>query len=108
MSTRKYFAIITDVGQSKIAQAVAGGQKLNITTFLVGDGNGEYYVPTSDMTAIKNEVWRGTISKADVVQDAQKILRITTVIPAEVSGFIVREIALLDERLRNVTQVSSS
>ena len=97
MSTRKYFAIITDVGQSKIAQAVAGGQKLNITTFLVGDGNGEYYVPTSDMTAIKNEVWRGTISKADVVQDAQKILRITTVIPAEVSGFIVREIALLDE-----------
>lgn len=97
MSTRKYFAIMTDVGQSKIAQAVAGGQKLNITTFLVGDGNGEYYVPTSDMTAIKNEVWRGTISKADVVQDAQKILRITTVIPAEVSGFIVREIALLDE-----------
>ena len=97
MSTRKYFAIITDVGQSKIAQAVAGGQKLNITTFLVGDGNGEYYVPTSDMTTNKNEVWRGTISKADVVQDAQKILRITTVIPAEVSGFIVREIALLDE-----------
>ncbi|NDO45478.1 phage tail protein [Clostridium sp. MD294] len=97
MSTRKYFAILTDVGQSKIAEAVAGGQKLNITTFLVGDGNGEYYVPTSDMTAIKNEVWRGTISKADVVQDAQKILRITTVIPAEVSGFIVREIALLDE-----------
>ncbi len=97
MSTKKYFAIITDVGQSKIAEAVAGGQKLNVTTFLVGDGNGEYYVPTSDMTAIKNEVWRGTISKADVVQDAQKILRITTVIPAEVSGFIVREIALLDE-----------
>ncbi len=97
MSTKKYFAIITDVGQSKIAEAMAGGQKLNVTTFLVGDGNGEYYVPTSDMTAIKNEVWRGTISKADVVQDAQKILRITTVIPAEVSGFIVREIALLDE-----------
>ena len=97
MSTRKYFAIVTDVGQSKIAQAVAGGQKLNITTFLVGDSNGEYYIPTSDMTAIKNEVWRGTISEADVVQDAQKLLRITTVIPAEVSGFIVREIGLLDE-----------
>ncbi len=97
MSTRKYFAIITDVGQSKIAEAVAGGQKLNVTTFLAGDGNGEYYVPTSDMTAIKNEVWRGTISEADVVQDAQKILRITTVIPAEVSSFIVREIGLLDE-----------
>ncbi len=97
MSTRKYFAIMTDVGQSKIAQAVAGGQKLNITTFLVGDGNGEYYIPTSDMTAIKNEVWRGTISEADVVQDAQKLLRITTTIPAEVSGFIVREVGLLDE-----------
>lgn len=97
MSTRKYFAIMTDVGQSKIAQAVAGGQKLNITTFLVGDSNGEYYIPTSDMTAIKNEVWRGTISEADVVQDAQKLLRITTVIPSEVSGFVVREVGLLDE-----------
>ena len=97
MSTRKYFAIMTDVGQSKIAQAVAGGQKLNITTFLVGDANGEYYIPTSDMTAIKNEVWRGTISEADVVQDAQKLLRITTTIPAEVSGFIVREVGLLDD-----------
>ena len=97
MSTRKYFAILTDVGQSKIAEAVAGGQKLNITTFLAGDGNGEYYIPTSDMTTIKNEVWRGSISKTEIVQDAQKILRVTTVIPAEVSGFIVREIGLLDE-----------
>ena len=69
MSTRKYFTIVTDVGQSKIAEAVAGGQKLNITTFLAGDGNGEYYIPTSDMTAIKNEVWRGSISKTEIVQE---------------------------------------
>ncbi len=97
MATRKYFTVVTDIGQSKIAEAVAGGQKLNITTFVVGDGNGSYYTPTSDMTSIKQEVWRGTISEADMIQDTQKILRITTVIPAEVSGFVVREMGLLDE-----------
>lgn len=97
MSERKYFTVVTDKGQSKIAQAVAGGQKLNITTFVVGDANGQYYTPTSDMTAIKNEVWRGTISKMEILQDAQKLLRITTVIPAEVSGFVIREMGLLDE-----------
>ena len=97
MAERKYFTIITDKGQIKIANAVASGQKLNITSFVVGDGNGTYYTPTSDMTAIKNEVWRGTISKTEILQDAQKLLRITTVIPAEVSGFVVREIGLIDE-----------
>ena len=97
MATRKYFTVVTDIGQSKIAEAVAGGQKLNITTFVVGDGNGSYYTPTSDMTSIKQEVWRGTISEADMIQDVQKILRITTVIPVEVSGFVVREMGLLDE-----------
>ena len=97
MAERKYFTIITDKGQIKIANAMVYGQKLNISTVVVGDGNGTYYVPTSDMTSIKNEVWRGTISKTEILQDAQKIIRITTVIPAEVSGFVVREIGLLDE-----------
>ena len=97
MAEKKYFAIVTEIGQGKIADAIAGGEKPNITTFVVGDGNGQYYAPTSDMNAIKNEVWRGTVSSVDVLQDAQKILRITTVIPAEVSGFVVREMGLLDE-----------
>lgn len=97
MAERKYFTIVTNKGQIKIANAMVYGQKLNISTVVVGDGNGTYYVPTSDMTSIKNEVWRGTISKTEILQDAQKIIRITTVIPAEVSGFVVREIGLLDE-----------
>lgn len=97
MAERKYFTIVTGKGQIKIANAMVYGQKLNISTVVVGDGNGTYYVPTSDMTSIKNEVWRGTISKTEILQDAQKIIRITTVIPAEVSGFVVREIGLLDE-----------
>ena len=97
MAERKYFTIVTNKGQIKIANAMVYGQTLNISTVVVGDGNGTYYVPTSDMASIKNEVWRGTISKTEILQDAQKIIRITTVIPAEVSGFVVREIGLLDE-----------
>ncbi len=72
MAERKYFTIITDKGQIKIANAMVYGQKLNISTVVVGDGNGTYYVPTSDMTSIKNEVWRGTISKTEILQDAKR------------------------------------
>lgn len=97
MSERKYFAILTDIGQQKVSAFASGGEKVNITAFVVGDANGEYYTPTTDMTAIKNEVWRGVVSNADVVKDAQKVMRVSTVIPAEVNGFIVREMGLYDE-----------
>ena len=97
MSERKYFAILTDIGQQKVSAFASGGGKVNISAFIVGDANGEYYTPTTDMTAIKNEVWRGVVSNADVVKDAQKVMRVSTVIPAEVNGFIVREMGLYDE-----------
>ena len=97
MVERKYFAILTDIGQQKVSAFASGGEKVNITAFVVGDANGEYYTPTTDMTAIKNEVWRGVVSSADVVKDAQKVMRVSTVIPAEVNGFIVREMGLYDE-----------
>ncbi|MEY8322196.1 phage tail protein [Lachnospiraceae bacterium 46-61] len=97
MSERKYFAILTDIGQQKVSAFASGGEKVNITAFVVGDANGEYYTPTTDMTEIKNEVWRGVVSNADVVKDAQNVMRVSTVIPAEVNGFIVREMGLYDE-----------
>ena len=97
MAERKYFAILTDIGQQKVAAFASGGEKVNITAFVVGDANGEYYTPTTDMTEIKNEVWRGVVSNTDVVKDTQNVIRVSTVIPAEVNGFIVREMGLYDE-----------
>jgi len=97
MAERKYFAILTDIGQQKVAAFASRGEKVNITAFVVGDANGEYYTPTTDMTAIKNEVWRGVVSNTDVVKDAQKVIRVSTVISADVNGFIVREMGLYDE-----------
>jgi len=97
MAERKYFAILTDIGQQKVAAFASGGEKVNITAFVVGDANGEYYTPTTDMTAIKNEVWRGVVSNTDVVKDAQNVIRVSNVIPADVNGFIVREMGLYDE-----------
>ncbi len=97
MAERKYFAILTDIGQQKVAAFASGGEKVNITAFVVGDADGEYYTPTTDMTEIKNEVWRGVVSNTDVVKDTQNVIRVSTVIPADVNGFIVRETGLYDE-----------
>ena len=97
MAERKYFAILTDIGQQKVAAFASGGEKINITAFVVGHANGEYYTPTTDMTEIKNEVWRGVVSNTDVVKDTQNVIRVSTVIPADVNGFIVREMGLYDE-----------
>ena len=41
---------------------LAAGEKLTITEIAVGDGDGAYYQPDPEMTALKNELWRGSIN----------------------------------------------
>ena len=40
--------------QRVLAGYTLDGPKINITTAVVGDGGGSYYIPTPDMTEIKN------------------------------------------------------
>ena len=63
---RKYKTMVTDLGNQKLAGYTLDGPKINITTAVVGDGGGSYYIPTPDMTEIKNEVWRGEIAEKKV------------------------------------------
>ena len=52
---RKYKTMVTDLGNQKLAGYTLDGPKINITTAVVGDGGGSYYIPTPDMTEIKND-----------------------------------------------------
>lgn len=87
----KYGTIVTDAGRELLAAAAAQGTSAQITEIAVGDGGGMYYAPTPDQTALRREVWRGKAGK--IVQD-KNVVRITGVIPADVGGFTVREIAV--------------
>ncbi len=93
----KYKTIVTDTANEKFAKYTIGGPKVNIVTAVVGDGNGAYYMPTSDMTAIKNEVWRGKIAKQEINALSKNMVDVKIILDGNVGGFTVREVGLLDE-----------
>ncbi|MFZ1873245.1 MAG: phage tail protein, partial [Chania sp.] len=93
----KYFALLTNIGVAKIANAAALGIKLNITELAVGDGSGTLPTPTSDQTALVNERRRAPINQLsiDPLNDAQIIVE--QVIPENVGGWWIKEVGLYDE-----------
>lgn len=94
--SRKYKTLVTDIGNAKIANAALNGEKVNIVAAAVGDGGGAYYVPTSDMTALVNEVWRGDIANKEINAASANMIDVKIVLDGTVGGFTVREIGLLD------------
>ena len=90
----KYYSILTDAGVAAVANAAALGRKVDIQQFAVGDGGGAYYQPTSDTTALKNEVWRGSVSSIEL--ESSNIITATGVITSDVGGFTIRELGLFD------------
>lgn len=94
--SRKYKTLVTDIGNAKIANAALNGEKVNVTTAVVGDGGGAYYVPTADMTALVNEIWRGDIANKEINPASANMVDVKIVLDGTVGGFTVREIGLLD------------
>lgn len=96
-SSFKYGAVVTDAGNVLMTQAVAEGKKVKITQFAVGDGNGEYYVPGTEMSALRNETWRGAVDSLEISQEAGNVIIVRAVCPGTVGGFTIREMAVFDE-----------
>ena len=64
--TQKYYAIVTNLGAAKIANAAALGTKLNITQMAVGDGGGTLPTPNASQTKLVNEVRRAAINTLSI------------------------------------------
>lgn len=94
---RKYKTLVTDIGNTKIANAAFTGEKVNIVSAAVGDGGGSYYVPTADMTDLVNEVWAGPVASVEVNSKSANMLDVKVVIPATDGGFTARECCVKDE-----------
>lgn len=92
-----YEAVVTDIGNELMMDAVANGNKVNIVSFAVGDGGGDYYRPETSMEQLKNEVWRGNINSCEVSSEANNVLIISAVCPGQAGGFTIREMGVFDD-----------
>ncbi|MCM1295506.1 MAG: phage tail protein [Muribaculaceae bacterium] len=97
MTERKFKTVVTRVGKEKAMEAAVTGRKVPVTTAVVGDGGGSYYVPEESMTAIRNEVWRGQIAGMEINRKSPNMLDVKVVLPGTVGGFTVRECGIMDE-----------
>ncbi|MBK5017334.1 phage tail protein, partial [Pantoea sp. S62] len=95
--TQKYYAIVTNLGAAKIANAAALGTKLNITQMAVGDGGGTLPTPNASQTKLVNEVRRAAINSLSIdAANASQVIA-EQVIPETEGGFWIREMGLFDE-----------
>ncbi|NVI81928.1 phage tail protein [Janthinobacterium sp. BJB401] len=95
MST--YFAILTQVGEAKLANAIALGQTLKLKKMGVGDGNGTLPVPDRGQKALVREVHRADLNKLDKDPDNTSQIIAEQVLPENVGGWWMRELGIYDE-----------
>jgi hypothetical protein len=95
--TQKYYAIVTNLGAAKIANAAALGTKLNITQMAVGDGNGLLPTPTATQTALVHENRRAAINTLSVDPANASQIVAEQIIPETDGGFWIREMGLFSE-----------
>ena len=94
--TTKFYALLTNQGAAKLANAAALGTKIQITEMAVGDGNGSLPTPDASQTRLVNEKRRAALNSlsVDAVNSSQIIAE--QVIPENEGGFWIREIGLFD------------
>lgn len=91
-----FYTILTDVGQAKLANAVALGQTIAITELALGDGGGALPTPETNRTALVNEVRRAAINSSVVDPENPSWIVVEQVLPPEVGGWTIREIGIFD------------
>jgi len=94
--TTKYFALLTNQGAAKLANAAALGTKVNITQMAVGDGGGALPTPDPAQTKLIGEKRRASLNSLtiDAANGSQIIAE--QIIPEGEGGFWIREIGLFD------------
>lgn len=95
MST--YFAILTEVGEAKLANAIALGQALKLKTMAVGDGNGNLPMPVRTQKALVHEVRRAGLNQLSIDPANASQIIVEQVLPENVGGWWIREIGIYDE-----------
>ena len=93
----QFYAILTNVGAAKQANADALGIAWKITQMGVGDANGTDPTPNATQTSLINEWRRAPLNQLKVDDKDALIIVAEQVIPADIGGKWIREIGLYDE-----------
>ena len=93
----KYYAVLTNVGAAKLANATALGAQVEITQMAVGDGNGVLPTPNPAQTALVHELRRAPLNSLSIDPNNAKQIIAEQVIPEDVGGWWIREIGLFDK-----------
>ncbi|EBL2006180.1 phage tail protein [Salmonella enterica] len=94
--TAKYFAILTNQGAARLANAAALGTKLNLTQMAVGDGNGTLPTPDPAQTKLINQKRIAPLNLLTVDPANTSQIIAEQIIPENEGGFWIREIGLYD------------
>ena len=94
--TTKYFAVLTNQGAAKLANAAALGTKVNITSMGVGDGGGTLPTPDPAQTKLIAEKRRAQLNSLTVDAANSSQIIAEQIIPESEGGFWIREIGLYD------------
>ncbi|HDR2620734.1 TPA: phage tail protein [Enterobacter chuandaensis] len=93
----KYYAVLTNVGAAKLANATALGAQVEITQMAVGDGNGVLPTPNPAQTALVHELRRAPLNSLSIDLNNTNQIIAEQVIPEDVGGWWIREIGLFDK-----------
>ncbi|AWF22833.1 phage tail protein [Escherichia coli] len=95
--TVKYYAILTNQGAARLANATMLGSKLNLTQMAVGDANGVLPTPDPAQTKLINQKRIAPLNLLSVDPNNQSQIIEEQIIPENEGGFWIREIGLYDD-----------
>ena len=96
--TVKYYAILTNQGAARLANATMLGSKLNLTQMAVGDANGVLPTPDPAQTKLINQKRIAPLNLLSVDPNNQSQIIAEQIIPENEGGFWIREIGLYDDK----------
>ncbi|HAW3357675.1 TPA: phage tail protein [Escherichia coli] len=95
--TVKYYAILTNQGAARLANATMLGSKLNLTQMAVGDANGVLPTPDPAQTKLINQKRIAPLNFLSVDPNNQSQIIAEQIIPENEGGFWIREIGIYDD-----------
>ncbi len=93
----QFGGFLTNLGAAKNTNANALGVPWKLTHMLLGDANGADPVPSPGQTALVNQVYRAQLNQLYPSPTDANVLIAELVLPPNVGGWWIRELALEDE-----------
>ena len=101
----EYTKIITNKGLELITSAAFNSGELVVKSIVIGDANGQNYVPTATQTSLINK--RQELQISEMIVNSDTSYTFLAQIPQDIDYFIIREIGLIDvnDNLIEIAQI---